>query len=68
MPVLWDVLPICTIYYLHQINFKPKQTIAIPDELFYDEERDRLSNQFSDNLMEEDMMQSSQGCNSTDLD
>lgn len=24
MPVVWDVLPICTIYYLHQCNISPK--------------------------------------------
>lgn len=24
MPVIWDVLPICTIYYLHQCNISAK--------------------------------------------
>jgi hypothetical protein len=45
MPVIWDVVPICTIYYLHHLNFtvEPKQ---LQDSMCGRETYQRPSNDF----------------------
>lgn len=34
MPLLWDIIPICTIFYLHQLNFTPAK--PLPEEMSRD--------------------------------
>jgi hypothetical protein len=60
MPILWDVIPICTIFYLHQLNFKevdfPKYE-SLDDNRFSEFGNNLENSEYSDSNSNEFMIE-----------
>jgi hypothetical protein len=60
MPILWDVIPICTIFYLHQLNFKevdfPKYE-SLDDNRFSEFGNNLENSEYSDSTSNEFMIE-----------